>query len=266
MKSYKLRRKLMFDANVGKPTCFFLQLWFLQYCIQAVDMISACIIIYRIHTIYVQQLCYVEGQQCCCQEAVGGTRLEREKVEWREGGGEQRGNVSFNTLILYQTCASHRVWTHCLNPMCELTSSIDLENHVPIWEIKHRFGKPCSILGIKHGFGKPCTHSGKPCRFNHACSHLDTQHWFGCQYPHVGHPTTCCILWLMLTQTTTQQVMLNKYVEHKMYVSDLMLRSVGPLGIYIYTYYKRWDLALGALAAMGREAMSYDIIWHYIVK
>ena len=48
-----------------------------------------CIYIYiyiHIHT-YVQQLCYVEGQQCCCQEAVGGTRLERERVDWREGGG-----------------------------------------------------------------------------------------------------------------------------------------------------------------------------------
>ena len=186
---------------------FFLQLWSLQYCIQAVDMISACIIIYRMHTIYVQQLCYVEGQQCCCQEAVGGIRLERERVDWREGGGEQRGNVSFNTLILYQTCASHHVWTHLLNPLFEPNVWID---------IQHRFGKPCSHLGNQTPiwetmfhfgnqtwFGKPCTYSGKPCRLKHPCSHLDTQHRFGCQYPHVGHPTTCCILWLMLTQTTT---------------------------------------------------------------
>ena len=70
---------------------FFLQLWSLQYCIQAVDMTSGCIIIDRIHTIYVQQLCYVEGQQCCCQEAVGGTRLEREMVDWREGVGSREG-------------------------------------------------------------------------------------------------------------------------------------------------------------------------------
>ena len=41
----------------------------------------------------------------------------------------------------------------------------------------------------------------------------------------------------MLTQTTTQQVTLMKYyVEHKMHVSDLILRSVGPLGIYTYIY------------------------------
>ena len=28
----------------------------------------------------------------------------------------------------------------------------------------------------------------------------------------------------------------NKYAGHNMYVSDLMLRSLGPLGIYIYIY------------------------------
>ena len=55
------------------------------------DMISACIIIYKIYMIYVQQLCYVEGQQCCCQEAVGGTRLERGRVDWREGQGAKEG-------------------------------------------------------------------------------------------------------------------------------------------------------------------------------
>ena len=58
-------------------------------------MISACIIIYiyiyRIHTIYVQQLCYVEGQQCCCQEAVGGTRLEREGWTGGKAGGSREG-------------------------------------------------------------------------------------------------------------------------------------------------------------------------------
>ena len=27
------------------------------------------------------------------------------------------------------------------------------------------------------------------------------------------------------------------YVEHKMYVSDLIFRSVGPLGIYVYMLY-----------------------------
>ena len=41
----------------------------------------------------------------------------------------------------------------------------------------------------------------------------------------------------MLTQTTTHKVtLINKYVEHNMYVSDLILRSVGPLGVYIYIY------------------------------
>ena len=39
------RTYVRFGAKVGKPTCVFFQLWFLQYCIQAVDMISACTII-----------------------------------------------------------------------------------------------------------------------------------------------------------------------------------------------------------------------------
>ena len=126
-------------AKVGKPTCFVLQLWSLQYCMQAVDMISACIIIYKIYRIYVQQLCYEEGQQCCCQEAVGGTRLERERVDWREGGGGgHRGNASFNKSISFQACASHHVWTHCLNTLFEPNGWID---------IQHRFGKPCPHFG-----------------------------------------------------------------------------------------------------------------------
>ena len=91
------RNYALFGAKVGKPTSCFLQLWSLQYCIQAVDMISACIIIYNIYTIYVQQLCYVEGQQWCCQEADGGTRLERERVDWREGGGGGREGMYHST-------------------------------------------------------------------------------------------------------------------------------------------------------------------------
>ena len=94
------RNCIIVGAKVGKPTCMFIQLWSLQYCIQAMDMISACIIIYKTDTTCVQQLCYVEGQQWCYQEAGLGMILEREKggLEGRRGGG-QRGNASFNKSI-----------------------------------------------------------------------------------------------------------------------------------------------------------------------
>ena len=73
------------------------------------DMISACIIIYKIDMICVQQLCYVEGQQCCCQEAVGGTRLERERVDWREaGGGGGREGMQNSTNQFYSRLV-HRI-------------------------------------------------------------------------------------------------------------------------------------------------------------
>ena len=70
-------------------------------------MISACIIIYKMYMIYVQQLCFVEGQQCCCQEAVGGTRLERERVDWREGGGGREG--MHHSTNQYHSRLVHRI-------------------------------------------------------------------------------------------------------------------------------------------------------------
>ena len=140
-----------------------------------------------------------------------------------EGGkaeGGQRGNTSFNKSISFQTCASHHVWTHCLNPLFEpnvcigiqhrfgkpcshfgnptstwqimfpcWTSNIDSENHVPFWKSQRIYLESHVPILESHVPILETEH-----RFQHPCSHLDTQHRFGCECSHVGHPTACCIL------------------------------------------------------------------------
>ena len=139
------------------------------------------------------------------------------------------------------------VWTYCLNTMCELTSNIDLENHVPILEIQHRLGKSCSHVGnptlicqAMFHFGKSQTSIWKamyafwkPNIDLNIHVPIDTRHRFGCEYSHVGHPTACYLLWLMFN---IQVTLLNKYVEHKSCVLDVEIRSVGPLGVYMYIH------------------------------
>ena len=51
---------------------------------------------------------YAEGQQCCCQEAVGGTRLEGERVDWREGEGGGREGMHHSTNQ-YHSRLVHRI-------------------------------------------------------------------------------------------------------------------------------------------------------------
>ena len=57
--------------------------------------------------IYVQQLCYVEGQQCCCQEAVGGTRLERERLTGGKAVGGREG--MHHSTNRYHSRLVHRI-------------------------------------------------------------------------------------------------------------------------------------------------------------
>ena len=57
-----------------------------------------------------------------------GKRLERERVDWREGGGAEKTNSIIPDLCI----------APCLNPL--------FEPHVCI-DIQHRFGIPCSNFG-----------------------------------------------------------------------------------------------------------------------
>ena len=41
------------------------------------------------------------------------------------------------------------------------------------------------------------------------------------------------------TKTHRQTTLIKNYVEHNMYVLDIIFRSVGPLGIHTHTYLLR---------------------------
>ena len=120
-------------------------------------------------------------------------------------------------------------------------SIIDLANNVPMWGIKHRFGNPCSILENQTSIWKVMYPFWTPNIKLYIHVPFWTQHRFGCQCSHVGHPTTCCILWFMFNINIT---LINICVKHKLCVLDMKIRSVGPLGIhtcvcmciYIYIY------------------------------
>ena len=146
---------VMFDAKIGKPTCFcsfsygLYNVAFRRW-IWLVPASS-----YNKYIRYCSTAVLCRGPAMLLPRGCRGHATGKRKggLEGRRGGGGRGREGMHHSTNQYHSRLVHRimfepiVWTHCLNPMHELTSNIDLENHVPILEIQHRLGKSCSHVG-----------------------------------------------------------------------------------------------------------------------